>query len=286
MGKLSYEYDVTGSIVAYKSNPTELEQAIRSFANTPLRTKMLVVDNSPTQSLGPMCRALGTGYLFTRGNCGFGAGHNIALKHLAEAEYHLVLNSDVHFEPNVLVELIDFLALNESVGLVMPRVLYPDGSAQNLCKRLPVPFDMLARRTFPRLLKRWCRARMSLFELSDFNTNTVLSVPYLSGCFMLLRKKSLLECGFFDERFFLYFEDVDLTRRIHERYETVYYPHATIIHRHDRGSYKSLRLLLYGIQSAVLYFNKWGWVWDERRDRANSVIGPLGNVNLPGRFRV
>jgi hypothetical protein len=286
MGKLSYEYDVTGSIVAYKSNPTELEQAIRSFANTPLRTKMLVVDNSPTQALGPMCRALGTGYLFTRSNCGFGAGHNIALKHLAEAEYHLVLNSDVHFEPNVLVELIDFLALNESVGLVMPRVLYPDGSAQNLCKRLPVPFDMLARRTFPRMLKGWCRARMSLFELSDFDTNTVLSVPYLSGCFMLLRKKSLLECGFFDERFFLYFEDVDLTRRIHERYETVYYPHATIIHRHDRGSYKSLRLLLYGIQSAILYFNKWGWVWDEQRDRANSVIGPLGNVHLPGRFRV
>jgi GT2 family glycosyltransferase len=286
MDKLMYEYDVVGSIVAYKSDPTELEQAIRSFMNTPLRVKMLVVDNSPSQALGPMCRDLGSEYLFTSGNCGFGAGHNIALKQPSVSQYHLVLNPDVRFEPNVLVELVDFLALNESVGLVMPRVQYPDGSAQNLCKRLPDPLDMLSRRTFPRTLKRWCHTRMSLFELSDFNTNMVLSVPYLSGCFMLLRKKCLLECGLFDERFFLYFEDVDLTRRIHERYETVYYPYAKITHRHDRGSYKSLRLLFYGIQSAVRYFNKWGWVWDEQRDLANSVIGPLVNLSLPDRFRL
>jgi hypothetical protein len=122
---------------------------------------------------------------------------------------------------------------------------------------------------------------MALFELSNVDTNVVLSVPHLSGCFMLMRKKALLECGVFDERFFLYFEDVDLTRRIHERYQTVYYPHVKITHRHDKGSYKSPRLLFYGIRSAVRYFNKWGWVWDDKRDLANNVIGPLVNISLP-----
>jgi GT2 family glycosyltransferase len=283
MDEQRYQHDVIGSIVAYKSDPGELEQAIRSFVNTPLRVKMLVVDNSPTEILGPMCRQLGADYIYTGRNYGFGAGHNIAIRKASTTKYHLVLNPDVQFEAGALTELVAFLELNESVGLVMPSVFYPDGSAQKLCKRLPLPFDMLARRTFPAALKRLCRSRMGLFELSNINTNTVLSVPYLSGCFMLLRKKSLLECGFFDERFFMYFEDIDLTRRIHERYETVYYPHAKITHRHERGSYKSLRLLGYGIQSAIQYFNKWGWVWDERRDLANSVIRPLANLSLPDR---
>jgi GT2 family glycosyltransferase len=281
-----YQHDVSGSIVTYKSSPTELEQAIRSFVNTGLRVKMFVIDNSPTEALGPLCRGLGAEYLYTGKNYGFGAGHNIALRKTSTAKYHLALNPDVRFEPKTLEELVEFLELNESVGLVMPRVFYPDGSPQKLCKRLPDPFDMLARRTFPRVLKRLYHSRMALFELSNINTNMVLSVPHLSGCFMLMRKKALMECGFFDERFFLYFEDVDLTRRIHERYETVYYPHVKITHRHDKGSYKSLQLLFCGIRSAVRYFNKWGWVWDERRDLANSVIGPLANLSLPDRFRL
>jgi GT2 family glycosyltransferase len=280
-----YQHDVIGSIVAYRSDPAELEQAIRSFLHTSLRVRMLVVDNSPTETLGAMCRRLGAEYLFTGSNLGFGAGHNIALRRTSSAKYHLALNPDVQFEGNALEELVEFLELNETVGLVMPRVFYPDGSPQRLCKRLPAPFDILARRTFPALLKRLCHRQIALFELSNINTNTVLSVPHLSGCFMLMRKQALLDCGPFDERFFLYFEDVDLTRRIHERYETVYYPHVKITHRHERGSYKSLRLLFYGIRSAVRYFNKWGWVWDEQRDLANSVIGPRVNLSLPARFK-
>jgi GT2 family glycosyltransferase len=286
MDEGSYQDAVIGSIVTYKTDPAELENAIRSFSNTPLRVKLLVVDNSPTDVLGAVCRRLGAEYLFSGQNRGFGAGHNIALRKASTAKYHLVLNADVELEPGALEELVEFLELNESVGLVMPRVFYPDGSPQKLCKRLPAPFDMLARRTFPPLLKRLYHSRMSFFELSNINTNTVLSVPYLSGCFMLLRKKALLECGVFDEQFFMYFEDTDLTRRIRERYETVYYPHVKITHRHDRGSYKSPRLLFYGIQSAVRYFNKWGWVWDEQRDLANGAIGPLGDLSLPVRSRL
>jgi len=286
MDERMYQHDVIGSIVAYRSDPTELEQAIRSFLDTSLRVKVLVVDNSPTEGLGPMCLRLGAEYLFTGRNCGFGAGHNIALRRTSTAKYHLVLNPDVQFEPKALEELVEFLELNETVGLVMPRVFYPDGSPQRLCKRLPAPFDILARRTFPEPLKRLYQRHMSLFELSNINTNAVLSVPMLSGCFMLMRKQALMNCGLFDERFFLYFEDVDLTRRINERYETVYYPHVKITHRHEKGSYKSLRLLFYGIRSAVRYFNKWGWVWDEQRDLANSVIGPRVNLSLPARFKL
>jgi hypothetical protein len=278
MNEPHYQYDITGSIVLYKTNPAELEQAIRCFMDTPLRSQMVIVDNSPTEELRSLCCSLGAEYIYTGKNLGFGAAHNIAFNHMANSRYHIILNSDVVFCHTVIRDLVAFLESNESVGLVMPRVIYPDGSIQKLCKRLPTPFDILAKRLFPGLLKRMFHKRLSAFELCDMDMTKVLSVPYLSGCFMLIRRDALQKVGLFDERFFMYFEDLDLTRRIHERYQTVYYPGATIIHRHDKGSYKSMKLLFYGIHSAVQYFNKWGWLWDRQRDLVNSKIGPVENL--------
>jgi hypothetical protein len=250
--------------------------------DTSLRAKMVIVDNSPTEKLRFLCRALGTEYFYTGKNLGFGAAHNIAFNNSATSKYHVVLNPDVQFGKTVIEELVAFLELNESVWLVMPCVVNSDGSLQKLCKRLPTPFDILAKRVFPGVLKRMFHKRLSAFELGDMDMTKVLSVPYLSGCFMLLRRNALQEVGLFDERFLMYFEDLDLTRRIHERYQTVYYPYATITHRHEKGSYKSARLLYYGIRSAILYFNKWGWVCDQQRDQVNSTIGPVDNlVGLP-----
>jgi GT2 family glycosyltransferase len=226
---------------------------------------------------------MGVEYLYTGRNLGFGAAHNIALKKYSTFNYHLILNPDVNFEHKALEELIAFLELNESVGLVMPRVLYPDGSSQYLCKRLPTPFDILARRVFPQVLKRLFHRRISAFELCDMDMNKVLSVPYLSGCFMLIRKTILNDIGAFDERYFMYFEDLDLSRRIHQKFKTVYYPMVTIKHRHEKGSYKSPLLLFYGIQSAFLYFNKWGWIYDHDRDRINKEICALTDIRFPAR---
>jgi GT2 family glycosyltransferase len=285
MSKQHYEYDITGSIVLYKTNPAELEQAVRCFMGSCLRSKMVIVDNSPTDELRPLCRDLGTEYIFPGKNLGFGAAHNIALNNSATSKYHVVLNPDVMFGCTVIQEIITVLELNEAVGLVMPRVLYPDGSFQKLCKRLPTPFDILAKRVFPELLKGIFYKRLSAFELCDMDMTKVLSVPYLSGCFMLLRRDALREVGLFDERFFMYFEDLDLTRRIHECYQTLYYPHVTITHRHEKGSYKSAKLLFHGIISMILYFNKWGWVQDRKRDVVNSAIGPVESlVGLPERL--
>jgi hypothetical protein len=281
MSERLYQYDVTGSIVAYRTNPAELEQAIRSFLNTSLRVRLVIVDNSPTEELGPLCRTLHTEYLYTGNNLGFSAAHNIAFKQFTNSKYHLVLNPDVQFEHKVLEELVAFLELNESVGLVMPRVVYPNGTPQNLCKRLPNPFDIIVRRIFPRFLQHLFRSRMSAFELRNMDMCKILSVPFLSGCFMLIRKGILKDTGVFDERFFLYFEDLDLTRRIHQRYDTVYYPRVTITHRHDKGSYKSARLLFYSIQSAFRYFNKWGWIFDRDRDGINNNIGPTTGIRFP-----
>jgi len=100
----------------------------------------------------------------------------------------------------------------------------------------------------------------------------LLDVPYLSGCFMLFRTEALKEVGLFDERFFMYPEDIDLTRRIHAKYRTVFYPEVSIIHHHAQSSYLNLKMLFIHITNMVKYFNKWGWILDKERKIINKKI--------------
>ncbi|MFZ5999048.1 MAG: glycosyltransferase family 2 protein, partial [Bacteroidota bacterium] len=78
--------------------------------------------------------------------------------------------------------------------------------------------------------------------------------------------------GLFDENIFLYTEDIDLTRRIHQRYRTVFFPGAVIYHHHVRESYKNWRTLVHHATSAVTYFNKWGWFLDYERETINRNV--------------
>ena len=82
-------------------------------------------------------------------------------------------------------------------------------------------------------------------------------------------EQAVKKVGVFDENIFLYTEDIDLTRRMHQYYRTVFYPHANVYHLHERGSYKNLALLVCHIKSAITYFNKWGWFNDPERDKIN-----------------
>jgi GT2 family glycosyltransferase len=70
----------------------------------------------------------------------------------------------------------------------------------------------------------------------------------------------------------MYPEDIDLTRRIHQYYKTMFYPYVSIIHEHGQGSYKSLKLLWIHISNMVKYFNKWGWFFDVDRKRINKKV--------------
>jgi GT2 family glycosyltransferase len=85
----------------------------------------------------------------------------------------------------------------------------------------------------------------------------------------MVRTRIFEEVGLFDERFFMYLEDVDLSRRIHSQYKTIYYPDIHIYHHYHKASYKRFKHLKYHILSAVKYFNKWGWFIDKERKTIN-----------------
>jgi GT2 family glycosyltransferase len=114
--------------------------------------------------------------------------------------------------------------------------------------------------------------RNKRYELRDLDLSRPVNAPYLSGCFMMLRTQAVVEAGLFDERFFMYPEDIDLTRRIHRNYLTLYHPQWTITHAHARSSYKNKHMLRIHIQNMCRYFNKWGWFSDPERQTFNRSL--------------
>jgi hypothetical protein len=177
----------------------------------------------------------------------------------------------VYFGEGALEELYDFMEKNKDIGLVMPKILYPSGEIQYLCKLLPTPFDLFGRRFLNfQPFKNYIEKRNEIYELRFTGYDKIMEVPYLSGCFMFLRTSVLEKVGLFDENIFMYLEDTDLSRRIHKVAKTVFYPNTYIYHEYEKGSYKNWKLLTYHIKSAIYYFNKWGWVFDKERNQMNN----------------
>ena len=261
------------SIVLYQNSLVQLKRAINSVLSTKLDVKLYLIDNSPADSLKILSelnpRII---YIFNNANLGFGKAHNIAIKETLKegVPFHLIMNPDIYFDKEVLEELYSFMEENKDIGLVMPKVLYPDGRIQYLCKLLPTPFDLFGRRFLNKgPLKKYIEKRNEIYELRFTGYNKIMEVPYLSGCFMFIRTEVLKKVGLFDEKFFMYLEDTDLSRRIHRVAKTIYYPYVHIYHEHQKGSYKNLKLLKIHIESAIKYFNKWGWFNDPERDIIN-----------------
>jgi len=263
-------HQVSACIVVYRNDPEQVEASIRSVLSSQIRAICTVVDNSPTPELREVAAATGAEYIFPGRNLGFGGGHNLAMRvNRQRAEYCLIQNPDIRFSQEVLPALYRYMSEHPDAGIVMPRILYPDGSEQRLCKRLPEPLDLVARRFLGSWGEGLFKTRLDRYELRHLDLNVVREVPNLSGCFMFIRSAALEKTGYFDERFFMYMEDVDLCRRIGRHYKTMFFPGVSVQHEYAKGSYRSLPLLRLHALSAIRYFSKWGWFRDPERDALN-----------------
>ena len=257
------------SIVTYHTSLDELACCLRSLQSAVVDT-IYVVDNSRQDYIAQFCARHGVVYIASD-NVGYGAGHNKAIAKVLEkgVPYHLVLNSDVAFAPEVLESLVTYMDDNVDVAQVQPKIVYPDGSLQYTVRMLPTPIDLIARRFLPAALTR---SRNRRYLLQFANHDREMNVPYHQGSFMMFRTDSLRHVGLFDERFFMYPEDIDITRRMHEHYRTMYYPHVSVVHHHRAASYRSVRMLYIHIVNMIRYFNKWGWIFDAKRRRINKEL--------------
>ena len=265
--------DLTVSIVTYNDPYEMVQEAIQSLLSSSLNLRIFLICNGNSRYLSKLGHLPGVQILKSPHNLGYGGGHNLVLKSVVSeniAPFHLVMNPDVFFQGPVLEELSEFMKENSEVGLVMPKVLYPNGRIQYLCRLLPTPVELLMRRFG--FIKQLSKRYYHLCELRFTGYRKIMEVPFLSGCFMFLRVEALKKVGLFDERYFLYFEDVDLCRRLLKFYKNVFYPLVHIYHIHRRSSYHDLRLFSIHLRSAIQYFNKWGWFRDPERDKINREI--------------
>lgn len=266
---------ITTSIVVYHTPAEQLWKVISSTDSSAIG-RIYVVDNSADPLPGDFVRSLSgkVEYIHGQGNVGYGAAHNIAIrKAMADgAEYHIVLNPDIEFQPQDIQILYSYMENHPNVGWLMPRVVYPDGQLQYLCKLLPTPMDLIGRRFLGFL--PFVKKRDHHFEMRDSGYDREMDPPFCSGCFMFLRTDTLRDVGLFDDRIFMYGEDLDLSRRIYtsERWTTRFWPEVTIVHAHNKESYRSRKLLWIHMKSIAYYFNKYGWLFDRERRKVNATV--------------
>ncbi len=208
-------------------------------------------------------------YRDSGGNIGFGRAQNLGLKEV-EAKYYLPLNPDVCFQApfNTLEKLIFFLENRGEAGIVAPQLLNSDGSVQYSCYRFPGVLDQMARRMNWGRKGGFFSKRINYYLMRDFDHSQSVPVDWVMGSFMLVRRELVREIGFFDDKFFMYFEDCDWCRRAWENnWQVFYYPEIKVIHGHRRETAedKPFRSLIKNslarthLKSWIRYFRKWGF---------------------------
>lgn len=260
---------ISGSIVLYKNDRTVLLEAINSFLRSKIVNTLFLVDNSPDNSLADIVESTRVVYIHNPSNPGFGEAHNLAIKKSidAGAKFHFVINPDVFFNADVVSKMVEYMSNNKRVGMMMPQILNLDGTVQNLPKLMPSPLSVVLRKL--RRPKFFYKRFIKKYELRDVPQTKIYEAPILSGCFTLLNLEAIKEVGGYDDKYFMYFEDWDLSRRVNEKFKTIYYPYASIYHGYESGANRDRKLFQIFLKSAILYFNKWGWIYDKDRRLLN-----------------
>jgi GT2 family glycosyltransferase len=248
------------SIVLYKMPVAEILPLVRELLAQGTR-QIYLVDNSPKgfdafAGWTPPARVV---TISTQQNLGYGRAHNLAIRDsVRRHDYHLVCNPDITLGERTLRKLNELMEGRREVGLCMPRIVDPKGELQYLCKLAPSPLDFVLRRVSP---GSWFGRQRAAFEMRTDPTayEREMSPDFLSGCFMFFRSEVLAKLNGFDDRYWMYLEDLDISRRCKRIAGTLYYPNETITHVHAMGSHKSVRLFLAICRSAIRYFNTFGW---------------------------
>ena len=266
----------SASIVTYRPEPRLFGRALASLATAIVEARrrgalgearVFVIDNGPGDARAGLAPAIaawpaqaGTIELVAgHGNVGYGRANNLALAR-AQSDFHLVMNPDVELEPAALAEALAALAEHPEVGLVAPAVYGEDGGMQYLCKRYPSVWVLFLRGFAPAALRRRHARTLDDYEMRDvIGERFVSGVPLASGCFMLARTELLERVGGFDPRFFMYFEDYDLSLRLGRESQVAYVPRARVVHHGGEASRKGFRHVAWFVGSAWRFFARHGW---------------------------
>jgi len=203
--------------------------------------------------------------LASKHNVGFAKGVNWGLEN-ADKEYILSINPDIILEPGNLELMLEFMKARPMAALIGPKLVNPDGSIQYSCRRFMGPLMVLYRRSNLGKIS-FIRKQIDYFLMKDIDHNQTQEVDWIFGAAMFVRASAIKKIGKLDERFFMYFEDMDWCRRFKQAgFRVYYFPKTSMRHNHMRmsaqaGMFRSIltnKLTRIHIASAIKYFLKWG----------------------------
>ena len=247
---------VTGCIVTH-NNMSSIDETLSTLLEHTkgVPFKLTVVDNLSTDGTVehikknyPQVEVIEPGT-----NNGFGSGHNIVIPAL-DSKYHCVINPDISIGDDVITKMAAYMDEHPEIGLLSPKICFPDGRSQILGKRTPKIKYLVASRMRDESSPS---AALREYAMLDEDLSKPCEIENATGCFMMFRTDLFREIGGFDERYFMYFEDCDISRTVRQRAKLIFYPDATIYHVWGRESKKNFKLMLVQISSMIKFFTKW-----------------------------
>ena len=266
----------SATVVTFHPDPALLERAMRSLAAAIARaresgvvgdSRVFIVDNGDAASAGAargsarLAEGAGVSVEVAggHGNVGYGRANNLVLPKL-DSDFHLVMNPDVELDAGAILAAIGAMQADPSIGLVAPDVCSAGGERQYLCKRYPSVWVLFLRGFAPEALRRAFARSLERYEMRDvLGSQPYAPVPLASGCFMVVRTALFRRLGGFDPRFFMYFEDYDLSLRVGREAKVAFVPAARIVHYGGDTARKGPRHISWFLRSAWRFFATHGW---------------------------
>ncbi len=194
-------------------------------------------------------------------NAGYGTGHNLATANRI-SRWYLIMNADVELSKDALIAALMFLEdlENQAIGLISPHCVNGNGQQAYLCKRYPSVFDLALRGFAPAIVRKQFQKRLAHYEYRRVTEHLpVKSIAIASGCFMFFRGEIWRTMGGFTPRYFLYFEDFDLSMRLNQVCKIAYVPSVRIIHHGGHAARKGFKHVIHFLRSACQFFTQHGW---------------------------
>ncbi|MBM3071000.1 glycosyltransferase family 2 protein [Lelliottia sp. RWM.1] len=264
---------LTISLVVYKPDLNQLNDTLTSLATSldyaGSSYHIYIIDNTPqgvesgisTEYISRYFKYDEVTYSRNEKNVGFGGAHNQALD--VQSDFHLIINPDLIISRDAISNAMLFMSSNERCGLVTPYATWTDGTIQRLCKQYPSVLVLLLRGFAPPFIKKPFNKLLNNYEMVGvINCDEVFwNPPMVSGCFMFFKTEVWKKCRGFDHRYFLYFEDFDLSIRAKQVCDIAYVPSVKVVHHGGYAARKGLKHIVLFFKSMVSFFRIHHWRW-------------------------
>ncbi|MEG2404050.1 MAG: glycosyltransferase family 2 protein [Oscillospiraceae bacterium] len=251
--------NISACIVTY-NDLDEAQVAAKSIIKNTKQNDLtlFLVDNASTDGTGEGLQKTDFGentkVLALPRNLGFGSGHNKVLP-LINSRYHAVINPDIQLTDDALSDICAYMDANPDIAMVTPALRFPDGREQYTAKRKPSLMALLSRQLPLPFLKNIEKHYLML----DEDLSVAKDVQFCSGCFFVIRTEIFCKMGGFDEDYFMYVEDADITQKALKYGRCVYLPSVSVVHAWHRDANKKFHNFFMQIKSMFIYWHKWGF---------------------------